>query len=219
MLNITLQDCGKSYNRKWLFRHLDISLSSGDTWAFLGANGSGKSTLSLMLSSQVWPVEGSITWELNGKSIPPEHVFSICALASPAMELPGEYNLKELVSLHGRAKPFKSGYGLEQMMELCGFDARTSQKPLISFSSGMLQRVKLALAAFSDTPLLILDEPLTNLDKAGEKVYTSILEQHTAGRLLVVASNREDEYRYCNRSLRIRPDASVALNEEFLHSP
>lgn len=212
MFRIELTDCGKSYNRKWLFKNLDVQFKSGETWAFLGANGSGKSTLALMLSAQVWPTEGKIKWENNGDIIEPTHVFSHISLASPAMELPGEFSLKELVELHGKVKKFNTAAPLDSILSFCEFNSKTADKPLANYSSGMLQRVKLALAAFSETPVLILDEPLTNLDKAGEKLFERMIQTLVKDRILVIASNREDEYKHCSRSLHINPDSSVVLN-------
>lgn len=217
-MKITLQNCGKSFNRKWLFKDLNCTLESGDTWAFLGPNGSGKSTLCLLLAGQVWPTEGSIQWEINGKNIERNHVFSFISLASPAMELPEEFTLSEVVSMHARVKPFSVKNAQEELMELCGFAENVLQKPILNFSSGMKQRVKLAIAAMSDTPLLVLDEPLTNLDKAGMEVYENIREKYCKNRLVIIASNREDEYKNYTRSLRILPDGSVALNQEFAGS-
>jgi ABC-type bacteriocin/lantibiotic exporter with double-glycine peptidase domain len=67
----------------------------------------------------------------------------------------------------------------------------------------MKQRLKLALAVFSDTPLLLLDEPLTNLDKTGEDFFQSLIEKHTSNRLVVVAGNREEEFSFCRKKIQI----------------
>jgi ABC-type multidrug transport system ATPase subunit len=217
-MKISLQDCGKSFNRKWLFKDLNCTLEAGESWAFLGPNGSGKSTLCLLLAGQVWPTEGGINWEYNGKNIERNHIFSLIALASPAMELPEEFSLAEVIAMHGRVKPFSVADAQKELLELCGFAKGVLQKPILNFSSGMKQRVKLAIAAMSDTPLLLLDEPLTNLDKAGLDVYENIRKNYCTNRLVVVASNREDEYKNCSRSLRIMPDGSVALDQEFAGS-
>lgn len=209
-MRITLENCGKSYNRQWLFRNLSCTLQQGEKWAFLGSNGSGKSTLTLILAAQVWPTEGSIKWETQGKNIDPSQVFSHIALASPALELPEEFSLKEMVDMQGRLKPFSIVNPLEAIAQLCEFNAKTLVKPVANFSSGMKQRVKLCLAAMAQTPILVLDEPLTNLDKAGAVVFEKILENYTQNRLLVIASNRQDEYGICDKFLTIKSDGVVA---------
>lgn len=209
---IELNNCGKSYNRQWLFRNVNCQLKTGEKWAFLGPNGSGKSTLSLMLAAQVWPTEGNIHWQTETGKMDAHKVFSQIALASPAMELPEEFSLTEIIEMHTRAKPFAVENPLQTMASLCGFDQKTLKKSVGNFSSGMKQRVKLCLAAFSKTPVLLLDEPLTNLDTAGNKVFEKIIDSYTHDRLLVIASNREDEYYACNKYIKIEPGGSVIVH-------
>ena len=67
----------------------------------------------------------------------------------------------------------------------------------------MKQRVKLAQAILSDTPVLLLDEPCTNLDEAGVGLYHRLLSQYAPGRLVVVSSNDPREYEGCEMHLSI----------------
>src|SRR5688572_5480355 len=106
-MQIEFKNCGKSYHRNWLFRHLDATFALGEKWAFLGANGSGKSTLTLMLAAQVWPTEGDVLWNKDANKIESSSVFSVISLASPAMELPEEFSVSEIISMQSRAKPFR----------------------------------------------------------------------------------------------------------------
>jgi ABC-type multidrug transport system ATPase subunit len=77
-------------------------------------------------------------------------------------------------------------------------------KPVLHFSSGMKQRLKLALAILSDTPLLLLDEPASNLDAEAIAWYRDLLQQHMAHRTLVIASNRQAaEHDLCTESVEI----------------
>jgi ABC-type multidrug transport system ATPase subunit len=209
---IQLDNCGKSFNRNWLFRNINCQLNAGEKWAFLGNNGSGKSTLTLMLIAQVWPTEGKVTWSKNGSPIDASDVYSQISLASPAMELLEEFSLKEIVEMQARLKPFLMPNPLEEMASLCGFENKTINKSLATFSSGMKQRVKLCLAGMADTQLLALDEPLTNLDAEGAKVFHTIIEKYAGNRILVIASNREDEYQICNRFIKINADKSIEIN-------
>ena len=71
------------------------------------------------------------------------------------------------------------------------------------FSSGMKQRLKLALAFCSDTPMLMLDEPTSNLDKQGVEWYLGLVQQFAAGRLTIICSNQEHEYSFCTQHLDI----------------
>lgn len=203
MFSIVLKDCGKSFNRHWLFRNLSITFNSGEKWAILGPNGSGKSTLGLLLSGQLLPTEGSVAFFANQNSIALQKLHGYVSLTSPAMELNEDLNVRELFHQHHRLKPLQQGCGPDAFANIAGFNKQTMQKPMATFSSGMKQRVKLGLAVMSDTPLLILDEPFTNLDKAGEQFFHELLEKYGQNRLLMVASNREEEYAVCDRQINL----------------
>ena len=71
------------------------------------------------------------------------------------------------------------------------------------FSSGMKQRLKLALAFCSDTPMLMLDEPTSNLDSQGVDWYLNLVQQFAENRLTIVCSNQEHEYSFCDEQLNI----------------
>jgi ABC-type multidrug transport system ATPase subunit len=77
-------------------------------------------------------------------------------------------------------------------------------KPVRNFSSGMKQRLKLALAILSDTALLLLDEPGSNLDTEGLAWFRGLLMEHLEGRTLVVASNRQAEETFaCTETIEV----------------
>ncbi|NBV35736.1 MAG: ATP-binding cassette domain-containing protein [Bacteroidetes bacterium] len=209
-MKITFQDCGKNYHRTWLFRHLNLELDLGlDTQplklALLGGNGSGKSTLTLMISGQTNPTEGSIDWlDIHGKQITSDSWYQHIALASPALELPEEFTLQEWFNFHQSVKGFASGVTLDRLISICGFSNNTKSKALLTFSSGMKQRVKLCMALMGTESLVILDEPLTNLDLNGSQLYDELLKTFLGNRALIIASNREDEWKpYCNQVLDV----------------
>jgi len=76
-------------------------------------------------------------------------------------------------------------------------------KQIRYYSSGMKQRVKLAQAIFSDTAILLLDEPCTNLDLAGIELYHRLVNEYCQNRLVIVSSNDEVEYRFCKERMNI----------------
>jgi ABC-2 type transport system ATP-binding protein len=73
-----------------------------------------------------------------------------------------------------------------------------------NFSSGMKQRLKLVLAICSQAPLLLLDEPTTNLDAQGTAWYADLISQFGGQRSIVVASNVEADYAFCEGKVDIR---------------
>ena len=76
-------------------------------------------------------------------------------------------------------------------------------KQIRYYSSGMKQRVKLAQCIFSDTAIVLLDEPCTNLDATGIELYHSLINVYCKDRLVVVSSNDEVEYRFCQEKINI----------------
>ena len=78
-----------------------------------------------------------------------------------------------------------------------------ADKQIRYYSSGMRQRVRLAQAIFSDTPLVLLDEPCTNLDVDGIVLYRQLIEDHCKGRLVIVSSNDRQEYEFCDETINI----------------
>lgn len=88
----------------------------------------------------------------------------------------------------------------ERIIDMLGYD---SKKWIKDYSSGMKQRVKIALALFADVSLTLLDEPTSNLDEKGVEWYLNILDEVPANRTIVVASNLEREYAFCTKQLDV----------------
>lgn len=202
-MNITLQNLGRRYNREWIFRHLDCTFLLGKKYAVLGPNGSGKSTLLKVLSGSLALSEGEISYEnSDAQPVPPEDVFQQLTIAAPYMELIEEFTLRELITFHFKFKPFLPGFDLEEVVQILQLE-KAIDKEIRFFSSGMKQRVKLALACCSSSSVILLDEPMSNLDAAGEEWYLSLIERTTQDRLLIIGSNQEKEYCFCDEQINI----------------
>lgn len=199
---ITLTNIGRRFNRDWIFRGVEHSFTVGNSYAILGPNGSGKSTLLQVLNGSLSPSEGKISYSLDGKDIPAEDIFWQLSLAAPYMELIEEFTLNEVISFHFKFKPYKPGLNAQAVIALLGMESHKN-KLVKYFSSGMKQRLKLALAFCSDTPILMLDEPTSNLDTQGVDWYLSLVEQYAKGRLTIICSNQEHEYSFCGERLSI----------------
>jgi ATPase subunit of ABC transporter with duplicated ATPase domains len=63
--------------------------------------------------------------------------------------------------------------------------------------------VKLAQCIFSDTALVLLDEPCTNLDTAGIELYHELVSEYCGNRLVIVSSNDKVEYNFCKEVISI----------------
>jgi ABC-type multidrug transport system ATPase subunit len=191
-MKIVAENLGKRFNREWIFRHFTLSIEQGKTYAITGPNGSGKSTLSQVLWGQVPPTAGTLKFIDGDNTIPTTDFFKYISIATPYLDLVEEFTLTEAIAFHFKfKKPSRHVPASEAAahMEL----SHAHDKKIGAFSSGMKQRLKLALAFYSDTPLLFLDEPTTNLDKNAISWYQENLRRQE-GRTIIIASNQEEEY-------------------------
>lgn len=200
---ITLKDIGRRYNQEWIFRHLDYTFSMGKRYAILGPNGSGKSTLIKVLTGSLSPSEGQLSTKLQGTDITIDNMYSHISIAAPYMELIEEFTLNEMIDFHFKFKPYLAGYDKHILTSLLGLE-KALHKEIKHFSSGMKQRVKLALACCSSSAVVFLDEPTSNLDTQGENWYLDLVSQ-TLGkeRMLIIGSNQEKEYSFCEERIDV----------------
>ncbi len=202
MMRITLSDSGKRFNRDWIFRRLTYEFLPGHSYAITGPNGSGKSTLLQILSGSMAPSEGIITWENNGAKIDADNVFKSFSIAAPYLEVIEEMTAIEFLQFHYRFKNLLPDITIKEIIKLIGLE-KAANKQIRYYSSGMKQRIKLAQAIFSDVPLLLLDEPCTNLDTTGYELYQSLIKDYAQGKTIIVSSNDVNEYSFCKEVIGI----------------
>jgi ABC-type multidrug transport system ATPase subunit len=200
-MTIKLSVGGKRFNREWIFRNADLTFTSGNAYAITGPNGSGKSTLLQAIGGMLQLSAGTLSFQNveNNFLETPYRAISFCA---PYLDVIEEMTLLEFLQFHQHFKNLIAHLTVTDIIKLVGLEA-AAQKQIRYYSSGMKQRVKLAQAIFSDTPVLLLDEPCTNLDAAGIALYHSLIEQYCKNRLVIVCSNDEVEYRFCNERISI----------------
>ncbi|MBY0480545.1 MAG: ABC transporter ATP-binding protein [Chitinophagaceae bacterium] len=200
--NIILTDAGKRFNREWIYRHCNYQFEQGKTYAITGPNGSGKSTLLQAIAGSMQLSEGAIVWNNKNGSIEPEQIYKQLAITAPYLELVEEMSAKEFLEFHSQFKPLVADISIDEILSIIGLD-KTANKQIRYFSSGMKQRVKLAQAIFSDVPILLLDEPCTNLDATGYALYHQLIENYCSNKLIVVSSNDKQEFDFCEEVLKI----------------
>ncbi len=215
--SVALSDAGKRFNRDWIFRHLTYTFETGRSYAITGPNGSGKSTLLQSIAGSIQLSAGAVDYRLwnteqgmlkpvamdNGSlPIPPENFYTYLSIAAPYVELIEEMTAKEFLHFHQQFKSFMDWVTIDEILFIIGLE-KAADKQIRYFSSGMKQRIKLAQAIFSDIPVLLLDEPCTNLDKNGYGLYHSLIETYCKYKLIIVSSNDEHEMDFCAERLTI----------------
>lgn len=201
-MKIQLQEASKRFQYEWIFRNLNLELNQGDSLAITGGNGSGKSTLLKCISGSIPFSAGQMTFESEGKIIPESDWYKYLAISAPYLELPEEFSLTELVDFHFKFKNPLNQIQAKELIEILYLDQHVA-KPVSQFSSGMKQRLKLGIALFSDVPVILLDEPTSNLDKKGIAWYSDLIENFQKDRIVIVCSNDPREYEFCLQKLTL----------------
>ena len=166
MMTILLSDAGKRFNRDWIFRQLSYSFEEGQAYAIIGPNGSGKSTLLQTISGAMQLSEGTIQYNTPVRQYSTDNIYQQVSICAPYLEVVEEMTLTEFLSFHQDFKPFLPGISIDKIISAVGL-FQAAGKQIRNFSSGMKQRVKLAQCIFSDSMIVLLDEPCTNLDSNG----------------------------------------------------
>ena len=201
-MTIQLTDAGKRFNRDWIFRHVTHAFQKGKSYAIVGSNGSGKSTLLQSIAGSMNVSEGKCDWSINSTTIEDGETYKYISIAAPHLEVIEEMSAKEFLLFHASFKPFISSVTIDEIIQIIGLE-KAVDKQIRYFSSGMKQRVKLAQAIFADTPILLLDEPCTNLDKTGYDLYHKLIENYCNNKLIIVSSNDENEMDFCEEKISI----------------
>lgn len=199
-MTISLNNLGKRYNREWIFRNLTYTFAAGNSYAITGSNGSGKSTLLQVIAGAVTHSEGTIQYAISNAQCSAEEQFQHISIATPYMELIEEMTANEFLSFHTSFK--KLAKTSKEILEAVNL-TNAADKQIRYYSSGMKQRLKLAQAFFSNTDVLLLDEPIINLDEEGIALYHQLINNCTTNKLVIVSSNDKQEYGFCNAIVEI----------------
>ncbi len=192
MVNLLVNDCGKKYRGKWVFRNLNFTIETEQHFAVTGKNGSGKSTLLKILAGYTKPSKGTVQWSLYQSTLPADKLFEQVYVVAPYLETIEEFTLSDLIRFQQKFKPFKDSLSLSKVVEVAGL-TENKNKPLQFFSSGMKQRAMLTLAMLSSARLVLLDEPCANLDKDARLWYADLLDCYGKEKTVVIASNHNEE--------------------------
>lgn len=201
-MKILVEEVSKRFIQYSIFKNVSLIFETPQSYALLGANGSGKSTLLRIIAGMQSPTKGIVQYSTDGVTIAPENTFEHISFCAPGMELVEEMTLTEMLEFHFQFKKAQQNLSVQQIIEIIGLKA-SKDKFISNFSSGMKQRVKLAQAIFCDTPVLMLDEPCTNLDQVGVEQYRSWVKEYSQNRLLILASNEEREYDFCEHQIKM----------------
>ncbi len=175
LISITANGISKDFNRRSIFEDISFSLSSPESLSITGKNGSGKSTLLKILAGLLSLTNGSIAYSKDRKQIGIEDFKNHIGFVSPYLNLYDEFTAKENLQLLSRIRTTtrQNGKRIEELLTLVGLWNRRDDI-IGTFSSGMKQRLKYAFALLHNPEVLILDEPISNLDAEGIELIKQI---------------------------------------------
>lgn len=189
------KEIGKKFGKNWIFRHLDFEVNKGIPTVITGKNGAGKSTLLQIASGFLTPSHGEIFID----NIKIDDSNATINLIGPYTELIEEFTLLEFLEFHSQFKKPTCDY--EQMAESASLHL---EKPIIDFSTGMKQRVKLITTFFFENDILLMDEPTSNLDKEGIHWFSKEFGKIKMSRLIILASNQKEEVSLCDQVIQLK---------------
>lgn len=199
-MNISCTGISKIYRKETLFSELNYHFTFPGSYAILGPNASGKSTLLKILAGLVEPNTGEVKYASNSEEIPVESCYKFISFSSPELQLFDHQTVEDIIQFHFKLKPPK--ISVEDIIESAGLK-RYLGKKFSELSSGLKNKLKLSLALFTDTPLLLLDEPCTNFDDANAEWYRNTVKEHCSQQLLIIASNQAIEHDFCENLINI----------------
>lgn len=192
-LTLTGDALKKVFNRRVIFHDISFSLTARQTLLITGRNGAGKSTLVKIISGVLSPSAGSVSFRSASGSVPGPVRAALIGFVAPYLMIYDEFtareNLQLALGIRGLDADDERADAL--LDEVALYERRNDL--LRTFSSGMRQRVKYALALIHRPPVLVLDEPMANLDGAGVALVRRIMDRHRAEGILIVATNERSD--------------------------
>ncbi len=204
MPQLIAENLGKHFIRRLLFRRLSFALEGGSSLAVTGANGSGKSTLLRILAGVLTASAGQTRLHVEGTTVSDEDRPLQAGFVAPYLNVYDGFSAQENLSFIARARRLPNARRrIADVLEQTDLIHRADD-PVGNYSSGMKQRIRFAAALLTEPPLLLLDEPSSNLDAEGLDMVRRTVEAHCAARgLLVIATNDAREAAACDSILRI----------------
>ncbi len=204
LIEIEIATITARFGRSTIWRNLTATLHGGMITGIIGRNGRGKSPLLKMLSGVLLPAEGTVTHRIDGQSIAREHLYRSIGFVAPYIALYDEFTPIEHLQIHADLHGVTFNISMADLViQSVGLSHRRSDR-ISTFSSGLLQRMKCAIAIALNPSFLILDEPCSNLDDEGYTLVEQIIRRHAKrGGIVILATNDERERMWCDTLLDI----------------
>jgi len=186
-IRIEAHKVGKTFNRRVIFNDISFSLRQKQILRIIGRNGSGKSTLIKIIGHVLAATNGTVRILTgNGET---KHPLMLMGLVSPYLQMYDEFTAWENLSFGFAIRGLKvQAATIEQTLRTVSLYERRHDQ-VRTYSSGMKQRLKYAFALVHEPPILLLDEPMANLDAEGTSMVRQMMDEQQRRGILIVATN------------------------------
>lgn len=200
---IELRRVGKVYDERPVLWDISAKVTAPGAWTILGPNGSGKSTLLKLIAGLLTPTDGEVVYLHNGERLTAQQRRQAVGMVAPDMALYRPLTALENLRFFARARglPVQDS-DLLSLLEQVQLRAR-AHDPIATFSTGMVQRLKVLTALVHRPPVLLLDEPGSNLDEAGMEFVRHIIREQMKDGIVIVATNDTREMDYGEPLIRL----------------
>ncbi len=195
MYSIILKYITKKYGQNTILENISLKAESGRILAITGGNGSGKSTLLKLIMGIEEVSSGEIYYLLNKQEIVDKSFLKNIATVTPELEFYPQLTVQENMELFLGLRDISfNAKIIAECLERFGLKANVLNKFFGELSTGMAQRVKLAVLLASNSEIWLLDEAGSNIDEAGVNLLLKeISNAKKAGKLIILATNDSRE--------------------------
>jgi heme exporter protein A len=207
---VELEGVGRRYGERHALAGVTLTLPAGATLAVFGANGAGKTTLLRILATLLRPHSGSTrvlghvlprrAWAVRGR---------VGLLGHDPM-LYRELSARENLRFHARLHKVPEAR-VGELLERVGL-GRRQDDPVRTLSRGMTQRVAICRVALPAPDLLLLDEPLANLDPAAQAQVESLIGRAAGAARVLVSHDVEQGLAAADHVLGLRAGRVALLS-------
>ena len=208
---LTTKELGKNFKHKRVLDQINLNVPTGKIYCIMGPNGAGKSTLLKIISGIEKPTEGVVTFkDKNWKREDLKVIGSLIEEPGLFDNLTVKENIKLKLKLHS-----VENKNQKQILNTLGFGDHNHEK-VKGFSTGMRQRLGIALAFMGNPDLVILDEPTNGLDTFGiHELRELLMLEKKQGKTIIIASHMLSEIQKVADRIAILGDGKLLLEEDY----
>ncbi len=191
-MRVSVQNLKKYYGRTRAVDNISFAFATGQIFGFVGPNGAGKTTTMRILATLDEPTAGDAF--IDGVSVVeyPEKARRLVGYVPDNLPTHRDMSVHDYLDFFGRAYGLKGGHRRQVLDRIEEFTNLTGirEKPLVTLSKGMKQRVSVARALLHDPPVLIMDEPAAGLDPRARVELRELLKMLSwQGKAILISSH------------------------------